>query len=152
RFASAAADGHEQRVGGVTEPPAGGLLEPRQRVGNLLIEPRRFLRDPHVLDAGGGRDRESGRHPFSAENARHLRDVRSLAAKQVAHLARAISEVVYPPGRTTHADMSNLTGPRALCLRTFPVSRAHVLPARYEAHGVPRFPRPSAPQGWIGGG
>jgi len=42
-----------------------------------------------------GGDRESRGHPLGAEHASHLFHVRALAAKQVAHLARALGEVVH---------------------------------------------------------
>ena len=50
----------------------------------------------HVGDAGLGGDREAGRHPLGAEHARHLGDVGALAAEQLAHVARALGEVVDP--------------------------------------------------------
>ena len=41
----------------------------------------------HVRDAGLRREGEAGRHPLGAEHARHLGDVRALAAEERAHLA-----------------------------------------------------------------
>ena len=51
---------------------------------------------PHVLDAGGGRDREAAWHPVGAEDARHLGEVCALVAEQLAHLRRAFFERVDP--------------------------------------------------------
>ena len=48
----------------------------------------------HVGHARLGGDREAGRHALGAEHARHLGDVGALAAEQVAHVARALGEVV----------------------------------------------------------
>ena len=48
----------------------------------------------HVEDARLGRDREARGHALGAEDARHLGDVRALAAEQIAHLARPLGEVI----------------------------------------------------------
>ena len=46
----------------------------------------------HVLHARLRGDGEAGRHALRAEHARHLRDVRALAAEQLAHVAAALVE------------------------------------------------------------
>ena len=46
------------------------------------------------VDACLGRDREARGHALGAEDPRHLGDVRALAAEQVAHVARALREVI----------------------------------------------------------
>ena len=91
---------HEQRVVGVAERLAGLLLEALERLVDLLLEAvrERAVR-LHVGDAGLGRDREAGRHALGAEDARHLGDVGALAAEQLAHVARALGEVVDELGR-----------------------------------------------------
>jgi hypothetical protein len=60
------------------------LLEPVEGARDLLV---RNQAGAHVLHAGLGGDREAGRDPLRAENARHLGDVGPLAAEQVAHVA-----------------------------------------------------------------
>ena len=50
----------------------------------------------HVGDARLGGDREARRDALLAEHARHLGDVGALAAEQVAHVPRALGEVVDP--------------------------------------------------------
>ena len=67
----------------------------RERVRDLLLEAGGLLAaGRHVGDARLGGDREARRHALGAEHPRHLGDVRALAAEQVAHLARALGEVV----------------------------------------------------------
>ena len=93
RLARARAHGDQQRVLRVAEPLAGALLQHAQRVGELLGEPVRL--DPvgaHVGHARLRRDGEAGRHAVRAEHARHLRDVRALAAEELAHVAAALLE------------------------------------------------------------
>ena len=86
--------------------PVGGL-EARERLVDLLVEPvGQLAAGLHVRDAGLGRDREARRHAVGAEDARHLGDVRALAAEQVAHLARALREVV----DVLHRDRARLHG------------------------------------------
>ena len=97
RLARARAHRDEQRVLRVAEPLAGAAT----RAGRA---PRRPARSrpagrsavAHVGDAGRGRDREAGGHAHRAADARHLGDVGALAAEQLAHLARALREVVDP--------------------------------------------------------
>ena len=97
RLAGAGADGDEQRVLVVAERLAGVLLQALERVGDLVGHAvGLFLVGLHVRDAGLGGDREAGRHPVGAEDAGHLRHVRALAAEQVAHVLRALGEVVHP--------------------------------------------------------
>ncbi len=67
------------------------LLEPVEGGRDLLV---RHLAGLHVLDARLGRDREAGGHALGAEHARHLGDVRALPSEQVAHVARALAELV----------------------------------------------------------
>jgi hypothetical protein len=96
RLARAGADRHEQRVLRVAQPLAGVLLEPRESAVHLLLEVLGLAPvGVHVRDARLGGDREAGRHAVGAEHARHLRDVGSLAAEQIAHLARPLGEVVH---------------------------------------------------------
>ena len=95
RLARARADRHEQRVVGVAELLAGVLLEPLERLGDLVLEAVGLgAVGLHVGDARLGRDREARGHALGAEDARHLGDVRALAAEQLAHVARALGEVV----------------------------------------------------------
>ena len=97
RLARAGADGDEQRVLVVAELLAGVLLQALERLGDLLGHPvGLLLAGLHVGDARLGGDREAGRHAVGAEHAGHLRDVRALAAEQVAHVLRALGEVVDP--------------------------------------------------------
>ena len=99
RVARAAAHGDQQRVLRIREPLAGLFLESCQRLVDGVVEPlRATVGTVHVGDARLGGDREAGRNELRAEHARHLRDVGALAAEQVAHLARALREVVDPPG------------------------------------------------------
>ena len=99
RVARAAAHGDEQRVLRIREPLAGALLESRQRLADGFVQPVRGTAvSVHVGDARLGRDREAGGHELRPEHAGHLRDAGALAPEQVAHLARAVGEVVDPPG------------------------------------------------------
>src|SRR5215207_184051 len=91
RLARAAANGHEQRVIRVTQPGAGLGLEPLERGGDLVV---RHPAARHVGHARLGRDREAGGHALRAEHARHLGDVGALPPEQLAHVARALCEVV----------------------------------------------------------
>ena len=81
---------------GVAELLAGALLERRQRLVDLLVEALGEAVLAHVGDARLGRDREPARHPIGAQDARHLRDVGALAAEQLAHVPRALGELVDP--------------------------------------------------------
>ena len=97
RLAGARAHAHQQRVVVVAELLARLLLEPLERVGHLLGHALGLLLvGLHVGDAGLGGDREAGRDALGAQHPRHLRDVRALAAEQLAHVARALGEVVDP--------------------------------------------------------
>ena len=85
----------EQRVGAITEPLSGALLEGLEGGIHLRVEaghlPRLGL---HVGDAGAGRDREAGGNPVGAEDPGHLGDVGSLAAEHLSHLAGTLRELV----------------------------------------------------------
>ena len=97
RVACAAADGHQQRVVGGAQSPARASLEARERVvdgGFHALRGRAAV--AQVGDACLSRDREARRHQLRFEQARHLGDVRALAAEQGAQLARALVEVVDP--------------------------------------------------------
>ena len=97
RLARAGADGDEQRVLVVAEPLARVLLQALERLRDLVGHPVGLLLvGLHVGDARLGGDREAGRHAVGAEHAGHLGDVRALAAEQVAHVLRALGEVVDP--------------------------------------------------------
>ena len=72
------------------------LLERRKRLVDLVVETVGEALVAHVGDARLGRDREAGRHPLGPEDARHLRDVGALAAEQIAHVPRALGELVDP--------------------------------------------------------
>ena len=109
RLARTRAHGDEQRVLGVAELLAGALLERRQRLVDLLVEAVGEAVLAHVGDARLGRDREPARHPVGAQDARHLRDVGALAAKELAHVPRALGELVDPFRRHPAGDP---TGPR----------------------------------------
>ena len=97
RLARAAAHGDEQRVVRITELRAGVLLEARERRVDLLgqVVGRRPVA-AHVLDARLGGDREARGYSLGPQDARHLGDVGALAAEQVAHVPRALGEVVDP--------------------------------------------------------
>jgi hypothetical protein len=104
RVARAAAHGDEQRVRRVAEAAAGLGLEAREGVVDGRAQPvGRAAPTAHVLDARLGRDREAGGHQLRAEHARHLGHVGALAAQQLAHLARALGEVVDPLGQDGRA-------------------------------------------------
>jgi hypothetical protein len=97
RVARPRAHRHQQRVVVVAQALAGLLLQPRQRLGDLLLQSlRERLPGVHVGDTGLGGDGEAARHEVGPQHARHLRDVRALAAQEVAHLARSLGEVVNP--------------------------------------------------------
>ena len=107
RLARAGADGDEQRVLVVAERLAGALLQALERLVDLLGHPVGLgLAVAHVGDARLGGDREARRDTVLAEHARHLGDVGALAAEQLAHVPRALGEVVDPlrqPLRTSPA-------------------------------------------------
>ncbi len=95
RLAGAGADRDQERVGGIAEALAGALLQAPQRRLHLVGEPGgRLAAGLEIGDAGGGRDREPRGHPLGPEYARHLRHPGALAAEQLAHLPRALLEVV----------------------------------------------------------
>ncbi len=95
RLARARSHRHEQRVLRVPEALAGQLLEASERVGDLLVEAVRLLPSRlHVRDARLGRDREARGDALRPEHTGHLRDPGSLPAEQLAHVARALGEVV----------------------------------------------------------
>ena len=97
RLAGAGADRDQQRVLVVAELLAGVLLQALERLGDLVGHAvGLLLAGLHVGDAGLGGDREAGRDAVGAEHAGHLRDVGALAAEQVAHVLRALGEVVDP--------------------------------------------------------
>jgi hypothetical protein len=97
--AGAAADGDEQRVGGVAEPAPGLRLEPADRLLDGVIEARRGdAAAAHVCHARGRADGEARRHELGAKHARHLGDVGALAAEEISHLSRALGEIVDPLG------------------------------------------------------
>ena len=97
RLAGAGAHRDEQRVLVVAEPLARVLLQALERLRDLVGHPvGLFLAGLHVGDARLGGDREAGRDAVGAEHAGHLRDVGALAAEQVAHVLRALGEVVDP--------------------------------------------------------
>ena len=99
RVARAGAHGHEQRVVGVAERAAGALLEAGDALGHLLRQAGRLgAARVHERDARLGGDGEAGGHQVGPEHARHLGDVRALAAEQHAHVARALGEVVHVAG------------------------------------------------------
>ena len=88
RLARAAADRDEQRVVGVAQLLVGLFLEAFQRLGHLILHPlREGAVGLHVGHARLGGDREAGGHALGTEHARHLSDVRALAAQQLAHVA-----------------------------------------------------------------
>ena len=74
------------------------LLEALERVCDLLMRVRRapvasarmYATQASVVIV------KPGGHPVGTQDARHLGDVRALAAEQVAHVARALGEVVDP--------------------------------------------------------
>ena len=136
RLARARAHGDEQRVVGVAELLAGGRLEARERLVDLRRRVPSGSSRPalHVGDARLGRDREARRDAVGAEDPRHLGDVRALAAEQVAHLARALGEVVDP----LHLDRARL--PRRAILsaeRPVAVERARDARASRRSRGRP---------------
>ena len=96
RFARAAAHRHEQRILVVAELLAGGLLQAAHGLGDLLVQTVGLVTGAHVLDARLGGDREPGRDAVGAQHAGHLGDVRPLAAEKIAHLLRALGEVIHP--------------------------------------------------------
>ena len=104
RLARARAHRHEQRVVGVAEPLARVLLEPLQRLVDLLLQALGKGVLAHVGHARLGGDREPARHPVGPEDARHLRDVGALASQQLAHVPRALGELVDPFGRHPAGD------------------------------------------------
>ena len=113
RFARAGAHGDQQRVLVVAELLARVLLQALERVGDLLGHPvGLLLAGLHVGHARLGRDREARRHAVGAEHAGHLRHVGALAAEQVAHVLRALGEVVDP----LLAAMAQYT--RCFCIET----------------------------------
>ena len=89
RRAGARAHRDQQRVGRVAEPLAGQRLHLRQAGGDLRLQPRRVgLAVQIVVDAGLGGDGEAGGHRQA--QARHLGQVRALAAQEVLHGGRAL--------------------------------------------------------------
>ena len=99
RVARAGAHRHEQRVVGVAQSAAREFLEAGDALGHLLRQACRLgAARVHERDARLGGDREAGGNHARAEHARHLGDVRALAAQQHAHVARALGEVVHVAG------------------------------------------------------
>jgi hypothetical protein len=93
---------------GVSEALAGVRLQAHQRLIHGLGQALWRSPGAHVLHARLGGDREPGWHEIGPEDTRHLRDARSLAAEQFAHVARPLPEVVDPlgDGRRSHQVIS----------------------------------------------
>ena len=110
RLARARAHRHQQRVLDVAQALARVRLQPGERRGDLAGHPLGLgPAGVHVRDARLGGDREPGRDAVGAEHAGHLGDVRALAAEQLAHVLRAVGEVVHPP-RVRHARIASRRG------------------------------------------
>ena len=86
------ADGNEQRILGVAEPFSGLLLEPRDVLRDLLVEPLDLAGGGHEGAGRIGRDREAGRH--RDPQLGHLREPDSLAAEEVPAALGGLVEVV----------------------------------------------------------
>ena len=76
----------------VAEALAGPLLEPRDVLGDLVLEPLDLAAARHVGAAGVGRDREAGGD--GDPELRHLREPDPLAAEQLAAAVGGLVEVV----------------------------------------------------------
>ena len=97
RLARPAPDRDQQRVLVVAELLAGVLLQPLERLLDLLGHPLGLLLARlHVGHARLGGDGEARGDLVGAEDAGHLRDVGALATEQLAHVLRALGEVVHP--------------------------------------------------------
>jgi len=82
----------QQRVGGVAELPAHGLLHPAQVLVHLSGEPVRHAAVLQVIAARLGGNREAGGH--GQADVGHLGEVGALAAEQVLHVLVAFAEGV----------------------------------------------------------
>ncbi len=96
RDRGARAYGDEQRVAVVAEALPGLLLESRDVLRDLLVEPVGQAALAHVRPAGVGRDREPGGNRHA--ELRHLRQADPLAAEQLAAAFRGLVECVDVPG------------------------------------------------------
>ncbi len=122
-------DRHEERVGGVPQPLAHGLLEGAQVLGDLFVEVRRRRPVLQVVAAGIGGDREAGRN--GQPEVGHLGQVGALAPQQVLQVLVALAEVVDPLAGRSAGHLWHLRARRPLCRRT------EMVPYR----GIPACPR-----------
>ena len=96
RGARARADGHEERLLRVAKTPADRFLDARERSPCLLLQARRIAAAAGVvIGADLGRDREAGRH--RQPEARHLGEVRALAAEERLHVGTAVGTLRAEP-------------------------------------------------------
>lgn len=87
------ADGQQQRVVRLPQPPSGGLLQGGQVRGDLTAQTVRLAAGGQEGPAGVGGHGEAGRHRQAHPG--HLGQVRALATEQIGLVAAAFCEVVH---------------------------------------------------------
>ena len=128
----------EQRVVGVADPLAHGLLQAGPGPGDLGGEPL----GPaalHVGPARGGGDGEPGGHG-QAQHGRHLGQVGTLAAEEVLHLHRGLAVGVVEVEDERHREGSPRMDPGQGAVRARPVRRPASLPPGHPSAGPPEPP------------